>query len=283
LVLHKNQVGDTRIEREKRKKQGERRMRIRSVGALLILCALTLVPFSANRASAQSQTAEKPPLYTYVSEWTVPRAMWADYLKGDAADNDAMKKAVADGTLVAFGTYVVLNHQEGQPTHGSWFSASSMASILKFLEGLRTAPGATAPPLAAAKHWDYILQSRNYDAHSGAFTNGYLRVGSWRPKAGSSDPDGKIMKATMVALLEKLFADGALHAYQIDEEIVHSQDPGAFFVAIVANGPEGIDKFNAAIDDAEKSNPAAWAGFGSTIDERGHRDTLARVSTMAHK
>jgi hypothetical protein len=258
-------------------------MRIRSVGILLVLCALTLVPLSANRASAQSQSSEKPPLYTYVSEWTVPRAMWAEYLKGDAADNDSMKKSVGDGTLVAFGAFAVLNHQEGEPTHGSWFSATSMANILKVLEGLRTAPGATSPPLAAAKHWDYIMQSRNYDAHSGSFTNGYLRVGTWHPKAGTSDPDGKIMKATMVALLEKLFADGALHAYQIDEEIVHSADPGTFFVAIIANGGEGIDKFNAAIDEAEKNNPAAWAGFGSTLDTAGHRDILARVSTMSHK
>jgi hypothetical protein len=158
-----------------------------------------------------------------------------------------------------------------------------MANILKFLEGLRTAPAATAPPLAAAKHWDLILESRNYNSHSGTFTNGYLRVGNWRAKAGSSDPDGKIMKATMVALLEKLLADGALHGYQIDEETVHSSDPGAFFIAIIANGPEGIDKFNAAIDEGEKNNPAGWAGFGSTVDPAGHRDFLARVSTMTHK
>jgi hypothetical protein len=258
-------------------------MRIRSIGTLLVLCTLTLVPLSAHRASAQSQSAEKPPLYTYVSEWTVPRAMWADYLKNDAADNEIMKKAVADGTLVSFGSFAVLNHQEGQPTHGTWFSASSMANILKVLEGLRTAPAATAPPLAAAKHWDYMLESRDYNSHSGTFTNGYLRVGSWRAKAGSSDPDGKIMKATMVALLEKLLADGALHGYQIDEETVHSADPGAFFIAIIANGPEGIDKFNTVLDEAEKTNPAAWAGFGSTIDPAGHRDTLSRVSTMTHK
>jgi len=258
-------------------------MRIRSIGTLLVLCALTLLPLSANRAAAQSQSPEKPVLYTYVSEWSVPRAMWADYLKNDAADNEMLKKAVADGTLISFGAFTVLNHQEGAPTHGTWFSAGSMANILKFLEGLRTTPGATSPPLAAAKHWDYIMESHDYNSQSGTFTNGYLRVGNWRAKAGSSDPDGKIMKATMVALLEKLLADGALHGYQIDAETVHSADPGGFFVAIIANGPEGIDKFNTALDESEKNNPAGWAGFGSTIDPAGHRDTLARVSTMTHK
>ena len=54
-------------------------------------------------------------------------------------------------------------------------------------------------------------------------------------------------------------------------------------VAIVANGGEGIDKFDAAIDAAEKANPAGWAGFGSTLDTHGHRDFLARVATMTHK
>ncbi len=258
-------------------------MRIRRTGFLFMLCALVFAPLFADRASAQTPSAEKPPLYTYVSEWTVPRAMWADYLKGDSADIDLMKKAVADGTIVSFGSYTVLNHQEGQATHGTWFSAGSMANILKFLEGLRTAPAATAPPLAAAKHWDYIMESHDYDSHSGTFTNGYLRVGSWAAKPNGNDPGGKMLKATFVALLEKLLADGALHAYQVDEEVVHSTDPGRLWVAIITNGPDGIDKFNAALEEAEKNNPAGWAGFGTTIDETGHRDILARVNTMTHK
>jgi hypothetical protein len=258
-------------------------MRIRSIGVFLLLCVLALVPLSANRVAAQSQSAEKPALYTYVSEWTVPRAMWADYLKGDAADIDIMKKAVADGSIVSFGAYTVVNHQEGLPTHGTWFSATSMTNILKALENVRTAPGATAPPLAAAKHWDYILESHNYDAHPGTFTNGYLRVGTWRTKADSGDPEGKVLKATMVALLEKLMADGALHAYQVDQEVVHTTDVGTLFVAIVTNGPEGVDKFNAALEEAQKSNSAAWAGLRGTLDPAGHRDMLARVSTTTHK
>lgn len=258
-------------------------MRTRSIGFLFVSCALALAPLCTYRTRAQSQSAEKPPLYTYVSEWAVPRAMWADYEKNDSADNDIMKKAVADGMLISFGSCTVLNHQEGQATHGTWFSAGSIANLVKFLEGLRTGPAATVPPLAAAKHWDYILESRDYNAHSGTFTNGYLRVGGWRTKAGSSDPDGKMMKATLVALLEKLLADGTLQAYQIDQEIVHSADPGRLFVAVITNGAEGLDKFHAAEQEAEKNNPAGWAGYNTTLDEAGHRDVLARVNTFTNK
>jgi hypothetical protein len=54
-------------------------------------------------------------------------------------------------------------------------------------------------------------------------------------------------------------------------------------VAIVANGAEGIDKFNAAIDENEKKNPAGWAGFGSLLSTEGHRDFLAHVDSMTVK
>lgn len=252
------------------------------MSSLFAVCALALMTLAANQASAQSKSAEKPPLYTYVSEWSVPRAMWGDYLKNEAEDNDMLKKAVSDGTLISYGSYTVLNHQEGQPTHGTWFSAGSMANILKFLEGLRATPGATSAPLAAAKHWDYIMESRNYNSHAGTFTNAYLRVGNFRTKSGS-DPDGKILKATLTPLLEKLLSDGAIHGYQIDEESIHSTDPGGFFIVVITNGAEGLDKFNEAVADGAKSSPAAWAGFESTIDATGHRDILARVSSMTHK
>jgi hypothetical protein len=258
-------------------------MRIRILGTLMVLCALTLAPVVANRAEAQSQVAEKPVLYTYVSEWAIPRAMWSDYLKSEAEDQGMLKKAVADGALISYGSYEVLNHQEGLPTHGTWFQASTMAGILTFLEVLRKTPGATSAPFAAAKHWDYILDSRNYGAHSGTFTNGYLRVGRWSAKEGSGDGAGQIRKATIVALCEKLMADGALHSWEIDEESVHSQNPGTIFIALVTNGPEGVDKFDQYVEEAEKKDPASWAGFSGTISQAGHTDFLARVTTMNHK
>jgi len=257
-------------------------MRKRITQSTFVLCALTSAAFLASTAWTQSPTKEKAPLYTYVSEWAIPRAMWPDYTKAEAATGDSMNKLVADGTLLSYGSYSVLNHQEGA-AHGSWFSASSMANLMKMLEGLRSQPDATGPIFAASKHWDYIFESRDYNSHPGSFKNGYLRVGNWKYKGGTSDPDGKIMKATMVALLEKLLAEGALHSYSIDEETVHSRTPDWFTVAIIADGAEGIDKFNAAIDEDEKKNPAGWAGFGSLLDIEGHRDFLARVDSMSNK
>jgi hypothetical protein len=252
-------------------------LRKRLVG-IVGLCLL-----AGSLVRAQSGGADKPPMYTYVSEWAVPRAMWGDYQKLQTGDDEALGKRVADGTLIAFGSYSVLNHQEGLPTHGSWFSASSMANLMKALEELRSAPDNTSPVLAASRHWDLILMSRDYHAHSGTFKNGYLRVGTWKYKAGVNDPGGKIVKATMVAMFERLLNEGALHGYQIDVETVHSSDPDAFNLAIIANGAEGIDKFDVAIDDMEKNNPAGEAAFESLLDTHGHRDFLAHVDMMSHR
>jgi hypothetical protein len=254
-------------------------MRIRSIGALALLCAL-IIPISADRATAQSK--EKPALFTYVSEWTVPRAMWGDYLKGDAADNELMKKGVSDGLITGFGSFAVLTHQEGEPTHGTWFSATSVSNLMKFLETLRAAPDATAAPLAAAKHWDFIVESHDYAGHAGTFTNGYLRIGRWATRPDSDGVDG-LLRATMVPVLDKLVADGALHSYSIDQENVHTGPLGTIFLVIVANGPEGLDKFDAAVDEAQKANPAAWSGLRSALDQKGHTDSISKVGLMVQK
>jgi hypothetical protein len=158
-----------------------------------------------------------------------------------------------------------------------------MANLMKVLEGLRSGNTATSPVFAASKHWDYILNSRAYNAHSGTFTNGYLRAATWMGKAGASDPGSKVVKGSMVALLEKMLADGALQAYTIDEEKVHTTERNAFFVVIVTNGAKGLHKFNAALTEMNKNNPTPLAAFGSLIDEHGHPDMLARVSTTTHK
>ncbi len=258
-------------------------MSLKITRLFLVLCAFAASMYPINSASAQSTSAEKPPLYTYVSEWSVPRAMWPEYMKVQAAENEGMNKLVADGTLISFGSYTILNHQEGLPTHGSWFQAASMANLLKVLEVERTAPTATSQVLAASRHWDYILESRDYNARSGVFKNGYMQVSHWQFKPGASDPDGRIMKETAVAWLEKLQADGTLYAYQFDEEVIHSEDPNGFYMTIITNGADGLDKLSAALDEADKKDPAAMAAFNSLLDDQGHSDTLSRVDIINHK
>ncbi len=54
-------------------------------------------------------------------------------------------------------------------------------------------------------------------------------------------------------------------------------------LVIDPNGAEGIDKFDAAIDEMQKTNPTGEMAFGSLFTESGHRDMLARVDMMTYK
>ena len=258
------------------------RNRILGLCVVVCFCAGAVIGLSEQKASAQA-AAEKSAVYTFVMEWDVPRAMWNDYDKQMATTGETLKKAVEDGTLIDYGMFATVAHSEGTANHGTWISASSVANLMKVLDVLRASPASTSPVVSASKHWDYLVSSRDYAAHSGTFTNGYLRVATWIGREGANDPGGKIEKASMVAMLDKLMADGALHAYSLDREIIHTMDANAFFVVIVTNGAEGLDKFNAAVDDLGKNSPAALAAFRSLISENGHRDSLAKVTTTTHK
>jgi hypothetical protein len=82
-------------------------MRInRSVSRLVIRVAgLAALGMTATFAGAQAiEVKGKPPLYKYVSYWTIPRSHWAEVVKDDATGNQKiLAPALADGTLVGYG------------------------------------------------------------------------------------------------------------------------------------------------------------------------------------
>src|SRR6201998_1439211 len=100
--------------------------RIIGYAALMILVAL------ATDTPLRGQDQEgKPPVYTYIAQWAVPRAQWPDQVKLDDQERPLMEKMVANGDIIAYGTFANLIHQEGEPTHGSWFTASSEGKLME--------------------------------------------------------------------------------------------------------------------------------------------------------
>jgi hypothetical protein len=51
-----------------------------------------------------------------------------------------------------------------------------------------------------------------------------------------------------------------------------------FTIVYIAATPEGLDKVNAALDEAMKSNPLGGVAFGSMIDVSAHHDELGRTN-----
>jgi len=239
---------------------------------------------STTPAWAQDEPKEKPPMYSYVGFWSIPRAQWGEMEKGNAADQKVLDKALADGTIVGYGTDLALVHTADGTTHDDWWSAMSMAGLLNVLDKFYKSGTSTSPVLASAtKHADGIFVSRYYNWRPGSYKGAYTRVGYYKLKPDVPEHAiDTISKQMIVPLLEKLLADGSLIEYEIDTEAIHTEAPGAFWVDVISTGSEGLDKLNAALREAGKTSPLNGAAFDSMIDSAAHRDNLAS-STVTYK
>ena len=235
-------------------------------------------------ACAQDEPKEKPPMYSYVSNWTIPRAQWAEMEKANAADQKILDKAMADGTIVAYGNDTNLVHTPDGETHDDWWSAMSMAGILNVLDKFYKSGTPTSPVLSSAtKHSDNILVSRYYNWHAGSFKGAYTRVAQYKLKPDApNNAVETLSKNLFVPLMEKLMADGAILEYEVDTEAIHTEDPASFWVIFIVPNADGLDKFSAALREANKKNPLYGPAIGSMVDFTPHRDYLSS-STGTYK
>src|SRR5689334_21684108 len=99
-------------------------------GMFAVVCALAMVAASAAPACAQDEPKEKPPMCSYVGFWSIPRSQWAEMDKNTALDQKILDKALADGTIIGYGSDLNLVHTPDGATHDDWWSAMSMAAML---------------------------------------------------------------------------------------------------------------------------------------------------------
>jgi len=249
------------------------------VGFLTLYLAMAAGPLQA-----QMGAPAKPPIYIYVSSWAVPRAQWPDMTKIDDLDKPVLEKLVADGTLIGYGSYTNLIHQEGEPTHGSWFTATSEGNLLKGLEALYAHPGSTdAPVEGASKHWDQILTGEVYNSKPGTSSGGYLTWSRWQVKPGQMHAYAELNKKVFVPILEKLLAEGSITSYGELHEDYHQDKLGRVFDYFTVPDAASLDKANKAFDDALEGNPALLDAFRSLTEPEGHRDFLTRLRYMVSK
>jgi hypothetical protein len=219
----------------------------------------------ATPALAQSAPVEpKPPMYTYVSNWVIPRAQWPEL---DKALVDT-SKLLAGGSLVGYGIDETVLHQADAGTHAVWWSAMSMAALFNMLQDLHKTP---APVLnGATKHWDDIFVSRFYNRHPGAWHGAYSQMTSYKLRAGAPDDAVEMLsKNIFVPLLEKLVSDGTLIEYQVDVQAEHTEAPSTFWITFITA--------NASIEETFTANPLVGPAFFSVVDFAVHRDYLFRT------
>jgi len=237
-----------------------------------------LSAFWVMSTGAQQQALKaKPPMYTYIANWQIPRAHWAE-MKNPATTEDSMlDKAMSDGTIVGYGSDENLVHTADGWTHDSWFSAMSMAGLVKVLDNYYASEDSTPSVLqSSTKHWDEVLVSRYYNWHSGSYKNAVLSVSMYKVKADAPAHALDAVSGEIVApLLEKLVADGTLLEYEIDTQAVHTSAPGTFAIVYLTADPASLDKVDDAIRASIKAHPIEGAAFDAITDISAHRDEMA--------
>jgi hypothetical protein len=248
--------------------------------SLLGLTALAAVLSAGAPASAQTAPAPEP--YTYVAEWTIPRAQWGAYgTDFDKNTKPVLEKLAAAGTLISWGVYENIIHVPDGYTHGVWWSATSYAGIEKArLELVKSA--ATSPSLTAATaHRDYYMRSIVGGGKSGS-GEGYLTVSSYLLKAGKAQEWKQLWEKNSKPLHDELVAKGALIDYAIDVEDIHTDSPLWRFVVTLSPSAAADDQFAAAFDAASaKLTPEERKTRGlmmeGVLEPGAHRDMYARV------
>jgi hypothetical protein len=250
----------------------------------MFVSAAALLAILLVYAPAWSQGSSNPnPIFTYVSEWGVPRTQWADAAKFNAESKAILDPLVADGTILGYGMFENRVHSDGGYTHGSYLQATSLANLLKAVEMLYASPGTTTPVLAASKHHDFLMTSSIYGSRAVTNSTGYLRVISGQVQPGKMNDFLATYRRYLVPVFDKLLADGAIISHQLDTEYVIENAPGRIFSAVVARDADGLDKVRIAIGNLFAQNPAILDELDSATVPNSRNDLLGRITAMTHK
>ncbi|HEX7696715.1 MAG TPA: hypothetical protein VF394_04925 [Candidatus Acidoferrum sp.] len=251
-------------------------MKKRIAGLLVFVLAVMLVP------AALPQMEPTPVVYTYVSQFQVPRANWAAYSEDtEKTVVPIMEKLTADGTILSWATFEQIIHTPEGYTHGAWWSSNTISGLMKVLDEVRKA-GPRPGQIAATKHEDYLMQTSMY--HMGSGTSAYLRVVCSNAKADKPGDYTATLKKLLVPTFEEQIKKGVATYYGFDEQYVNTSAPSTRCVVITYPNAEGMDKWAAAINATQaKWSAAERAEFvGSTVlDSR--RDIMARITHSGHK
>ncbi len=243
---------------------------------VVVVLAVVVVP------AAISQMEPTPRVYTFVSQFQVPRANWAQYAE-DAEKTfvPIAEKMLADGSIVSWSTFENVVHTPEGYTHGAAWSSSSIAGLMKVLDEVRKA-GPRPPQIAATKHEDLLMQTTMY--HAGSGTPTYLRVVCSNAKADKPEGYAAALKKYLVPTFEEQLKQGAATYYALDEQYVNTGAPSTRCLVITYPNADGIDKWATAINATLGKMSAAdrEAFLGSTVAD-SRRDFMSRITHSGHK
>jgi hypothetical protein len=250
------------------------------------LSLFVVVLLLASAAAAQMAPSSEPPVFTYVAEWNIPRAQWAEYKTFAQSAQPILDRLVASGTITGYGTYEAFVHEIDGPTHGTWWTASSISNLDKArVELLKLTP--TQGQLQA-KHRDYLLRSLIHKGSSVKPGSGFLVVSYNLVLPGKANDWRQLWEKYQKPIFDELVANGTITQYGLDVEQVHTSDPNGRYVWYTTSGPDGVDKVGAALNAAnekrtEQERQTLALQVAAVSDGKMHRDFYANVTAYAHK
>jgi len=248
----------------------------RTAGLLLIALAVMLVP------AALPQMEPTPVVYTYVSQFQIPRANWAQYAEDtEKTFVPVAEKMTADGTIVGWSTFEHVIHTPDGYTNGAAWSSTSISGLMKVLDEVRKA-GPRPGQIAATRHEDLLMQTTMYQMGSGTPT--YLRVVCSMAKADKPTAYSAMLKKLLVPTFDEQIKKGVATYWGVDEQYVNTAAQSTRCVVITYPNAEGMDKWAAAINTTmSKWGPAERAEFAGATVPDSRRDILARITHSGHK
>ncbi len=252
--------------------------RIAGLVVLVALAAIIAVPI----ALSQMEQAQ-PVVYTFVSQFQVPRANWAQYSENtEKSFVPIADKMVADGTILSYSTFEGIVHTTDGYTHGAAWSSTSIAGLTKVLDEVRKV-GPLPGQIAATKHEDYLMQTSMYLA-GGSGTPAYLRVVCQNAKPDKPEGYAAALKKYLWPTVEEQFKKGVVNYVGLDSQYVNTMAPSTRCLVINFPNAENMDKWANAVNATLGKMSAADrdAFYGSTVTD-SRRDFVARITHSGHK
>jgi hypothetical protein len=244
---------------------------------VVMLAAALIVPIALSQMG-QAQ----PVVYTFVSQFQVPRANWAQYSENtEKSFVPIAEKLVADGTILSYSTFESIVHAPDGYTHGAAWSSTSIAGLTKVLDEVRKAspqPG----QIAATKHEDYLMQTSMYLVGSGTPT--YLRVVCQNAQPEKPEVYSAALRKYLWPMFEEQLKKGVVNYVGLDAQYVNNMAPSVRCLVINYPNAESMDKWAAAVNATfdKMSEADRKAFFGSTVTD-SRRDIMARITHSGHK
>jgi hypothetical protein len=253
---------------------------IKRTTGILVVAAVIAVLIAVPVAFSQMESA--PLVYTFVSQFQVPRANWASYAEDtEKSVVPILEKLTADGTIVSWSTFEQVVHTTDGYTNGAAWSSTSLSGLMKVLDEVRKA-GPRPGQIAATKHEDFLMQTSLY--HVGSGTPAYARVICSNAKPDKPSEFTTMLKKLLVPTFEEQLKKGVASYWGVDEQYVNTMAQSTRCVVIDYPNAESMDKWAAAINTTMGKWTAAERAeyLGATVAD-SRRDLLLRITHSGHK